>query len=90
MFDIAGTKPGDINLFFIDAHLKEMRNAVKDMKDPSEAAFFKAHLQGMEDLAERNRTWLAMEPGPMKDAEAGEIEKTIKLLLESLDVLAGK
>ena len=90
MFNLTGAKPGDINLLVIDVHLREMRDAVKEMKDPSQAAFFNAHLQGMEALAERNRRWLSMEPGPGKDAEAEEIKRTLKSLMESLDVVAGK
>ena len=78
-----------VNTFVIDLHLAEMRAAIADMDDPAEAFFYKAHLQGMEQLAVLQQQWdVAVQAD--KPGLACQITALRTKLMESLEVLKPK
>jgi len=78
-----------VNNLVIDLHLAEMRAAIADMDDPAEALFYKAHLQGMEQLAALQKRWDAAQPHDRPEL-ADQITSLRTKLMESLEVLKPK
>lgn len=75
-----------INNLVIDTHLGEMRRAIAEMDDPAESLFFKAHLQGMEQLATLQKKWTNATPDE-RLVIAEQISQLRVKLMESLEVL---
>ncbi len=67
-------------------HLDEMRRAIELIDDPTEALFFKVHLQGMEQLLDLEKQWLnaSIENRP---GFADQITTLSTKLFESLEIL---
>lgn len=77
---------GPIDNLVIDIHLGEMRRAIAEMDDPAESLFFKAHLQGMEQLAGLQKKWKTASPDE-RFALTEQISQLRVKLMESLEVL---
>lgn len=70
----------------LDTYLETMRAAIAEMEDQNEAFFYKAHLQGMEQLGVLQKQWMSASPAD-KPALALQIGSLREKLRESLSVL---